>query len=138
MSIKNWNNLLLKDKFFFRSPFFFLSPTGLLNFRLLKNFRRKKFFFTIFFFNICVQLLAPFKAYRSNFDFEIRYSRPLIIFPFLSFSIYNKSHLSLFLTWRIYIPMSGMMCCWRTFLISSRFPPNKRDFKLPEVSQLSN
>ena len=34
-------------------------------------------FFVEFFVNICIQLLAPFKAYRSNFNFEIRCSRPL-------------------------------------------------------------
>ena len=31
----------------------------------------------LFFFGFWVQLLAPFKAYRSDFDFEIRYSRLL-------------------------------------------------------------
>ena len=44
---------------------------------VFEKFSAKKFFSN--FFDICIQLLAPFKAYRSDFDFEIRYSRPLNI-----------------------------------------------------------
>ena len=45
-------------------------------FSFFEQFSVKKNFFE-FFFDICIQLLAPCKDYRSDFNFEIRYSRPL-------------------------------------------------------------
>ena len=44
-------------------------------FLFLENFTATKIF--KFFFDFCVQFLAIFMAYRSEFDFEIHYSRPL-------------------------------------------------------------
>ena len=84
----------------------------------MKNLRRK--FFFKFFFDICVQLLAPFKAYRLGFDFEIRYSRPLSFIFQYGLTLFCKSWNAILHLWYYLFYFSFSGC------FSSKFPQSNR------------